>query len=134
GRSERPHRRRAGKLWALVMAVAVLTGAGGCRRAGPRLTRRVVVDPAALVVVHPGWARVRDLDRKIARLSAAKPAYPQPLFSPPPPAPLERVEVRIGRINPEQRLRMGEVIRQRVRRDFEARSGLLQRRAQRKER
>src|SRR5439155_25622968 len=120
--------------WALWLMVAgLLVAASGCRRAEPPL-RHGVVNPAALVSLHPAWMRVRDLDQKIRALSAPAAAGPAAFFRLPTPARLERVELDLGRIDASQRLRMGDVIRERVKRDFEARSAQLRRQAQRNER
>jgi Skp family chaperone for outer membrane proteins len=91
------------------------------------------VDLGALVAVHPGWARVRDLDQKIARLRAV--TTPEaPLFSSPPPAQLEPVEATLTAVEAAQRAQMAAVIAERVKRDFDARAAQLRRQAARNER
>jgi hypothetical protein len=76
---------------------------------------------------------VRDLDRKIGALGTASPQE-SAFFRPPPDPRLEPVEIDIGRLDASQRLRMGDVIQERVGREFEARKLQLQRQAQRNER
>src|SRR4051794_11838917 len=73
---------RRGEVWrrravGTALTAALVAALSGCHRPrgeGPPRAGRV--DLGALVTLHPAWARVQDLDAKIARLRALTPVEP----------------------------------------------------------
>lgn len=132
GGSYGPDRPLGWLLPALLLA-AVTVGAAGCRRPRTVPPRKARVSLSELVTLHPGWLRVRDLDRKLAQLTATVTSETAP-FVVPPPVQLEAVDPALSALDAEQRQQMAGVIAERVKRDFDARAAQLRRRAARTER